>query len=180
MYMLAIDESLADCIVYTCRRLIDLSRIAGTLAEVGRPVYLRGQDKIYTLSEYDSAAGEAINAMNFVSETMNFAFEMMDFAGEAMQQAGLPRYAWQLPLAIPTADPTAVHTLGITVADDLSDPGIARRVQRVVLKLTVDNLCSEDLFGLSLNGASLHEEATIRDYGLHISAWQFDGTCLSE
>ena len=46
----------------------------------------------------------------------------------------------------------------------------------MLLKLTVDNLCSEDLFGLTLNGASLHEETTTRDYGLHISAWQFDGS----
>ena len=75
-------------------------------------------------------------------------------------------------------DPSTTHELEFFVADDLQDAAVARRVRRVFLRLTVDNLCSEDLLGMELNGTSLHEGdvGVVRGYGQHIAIWDFDAS----
>ena len=59
-------------------------------------------------------------------------------------------------------------------------------MRRVCLRLTVDNLCSEDRLEMELNGRSLglqqgDTEGTgavtvLRGYGVHIAAWEFDAS----
>ena len=59
-------------------------------------------------------------------------------------------------------------------------------MRRVCLRLTVDNLCSEDQLEIELNGHSLGlgqgqtdgagAVTVLRGYGVHIAAWEFDAS----
>ena len=72
-------------------------------------------------------------------------------------------YQLPLPLQIEAADTGTRHALPLFVSDDIEDR--SDRIRRITLRVRVYDLVSRDRLSLFINGASLAEEACLRQYG---------------
>ena len=84
------------------------------------------------------------------------------------EEADKMGYQTHLPLEIPSANPDKIYTIPFSVADDVAG---SQRIQRVLLRIHIDNLVSADRLNLRLNGESLNHEPCQRDFGSSISPY---------
>lgn len=72
-------------------------------------------------------------------------------------------YDADLPIEIPEANPAKRYSIPFNIADDIA--GDSDRIQRVQLRLRVQNLVSADRLTIHLNGESLENEICLRSFG---------------
>ena len=83
-------------------------------------------------------------------------------------------YDAELPVAIPGPDSEKTYEIAFTTSDDPQN----ERISRMVLKINVSDLVTQDRFEINLNGVSLESEPcrrTARTYDAYTGVWlEFD------
>ena len=126
--------------------------------------YSKGVDGLYTwffkwpLGDSERSALTEMGDPELVMEgNMRFVKRRRRADGTALG------YVADLPFEIPEANPAKRYSIPFNIADDIA--GDSDRIQRVQLRLRVQNLVSADRLTIHLNGEALENEICLRSIG---------------